>query len=95
MKLWHKPQAHLWHQTRCFEAVARYVIQLGKIDARTASASDHAEIRQSEERLAMTPASMYRLYLVVDDEIDEVEEPAELGEAQKKRLSNRPKNFVL
>jgi hypothetical protein len=92
--LWKSPQAEIWHQTRCYIIVARYCIYLVKLTTENGgSASELGELRQMEDRLALSPKSMYALYLTVDEETEVVEYPTELGEVQKSRLSRRPQVF--
>lgn len=92
-QLWRSPQATLWHRTRCYIIVARYVELLTKSTDTGLGTGELGEIRQMEDRLAMTPKSMYALYVVVDEEAEDMEYPTKLGENQKKRVQERNRVF--
>lgn len=94
-KLWKQGVAHLWHRSQCYDAVARYCIQLSRIAlGLDLGAACHAECRQSEDKLGLTPKAQYQLFIVIDDGVDEVEPATDIPKHKKEKGRNRPDQFT-
>lgn len=71
-ELWATPQAAAWEQLGWTRIVARYVRCAIQVEGTDPSTRLLAEVRQTEDRLGLTPLAMRRLgWTIVRDEVSE------------------------
>lgn len=67
-RMWERPQALLWDQAQCYEIVGRYVRLSVEVNRGYAGPAMLAEVRQLEDRLGLSPQSMQRLRIIIEDD---------------------------
>lgn len=67
-ELWHTPQAVEWERLGHTRVVARYCRLVVQAERPFANPRLHPEVRQLEDRLGLTPKSMFQLRWMTDDE---------------------------
>lgn len=83
-ELWATPQAAAWEQLGWTRIVARYVRCVVQVEGQAPSTRLLAEVRQTEDRLGLTPLALRRLgWTIVADEV------AEARTVGKKRSRDR------
>lgn len=70
-RVWATPQATQWEPLGWIDIVARYVRLLAVAEARRAPVRIHAEVRQLEDRLGLSPMAMLRMRWAIADESTE------------------------